>query len=130
MLTFLYAADVVRFISYLKRDSLEEELKSIFSSDRIRDIAVFGTGAATRNFMSWCERNSLDRKVSYFLDNDIERQGNCRFDRPVHNPDVLLKDKPDLVVVTSRAGHWDISNQLEAMGMSEDRDFIYANFSK
>lgn len=130
LLTLLYVAAVIRFIWELRYSSLEKDIRDIFLDDKIRNVAVFGTGSAAGNFMSWCRGNSLDSKIGFFLDNNPARHGTQRFNRPVHNPDILRKEKPDLVVVTSRNGHWDIAEQLEDMGMNEQRDFIYANFSR
>ena len=126
----VWICEEILFLKNIRSSSQEKQIIGYIDKHQVKKIAAFGSGLAAANFASWWEQSGLETAIEYFVDNNSSRHGKKLFGRPIYSPDQLHTDKPDLVVVTSKDGRYEISNQLEEMGMKENEDYIYANFSR
>lgn len=84
-----------------------------------RKLVLFGTGKICEKLY----KKYPDMPVSFYLDNDPEKNGGLRFGKMIQNP-AFIKDWPSLYIIIANRYVEDISLQLEGAGLKKYRDFI------
>lgn len=97
-----------------------------FMNDCLKDkkIIVFGTGRKSEDFLNKfsCEY------VSYFIDNNKNKQGNKFMGKMVFHPNKLKKEKKDKIFIVVASMFYDeISNQLRKLDFIEGIHFLDDN---
>ena len=125
----VWLAELLSFLSHISSDKNTRKIEQFIKTQDVQDIALFGTGLAAEHFTNWLQTTGLETSVGFYLDNNPEKHGTDFNNKPVLPPNRLAQEKPDLVVITSKGGYHEIAEQLGELGMEENQDFIYANFS-
>lgn len=103
----------------LKNIAIEGVIE-IIDRTRGKKIVVFGTGEMAKAVISF-----LPVTVSYFVDNNREKQSKKYFGKRIFSPDELKKEnKEDVVVLIASMYYKDISFQLEGLGFAENFSFV------
>lgn len=91
------------------------------------NVYIWGTGQAAS-----LVRLALNTNVNIlgYIDNKYEKQGKYCWDREVFNPNILLKTEFDYVIIGAFDHYWEISNQIEKMGVSTDKIIQFFNYTK
>jgi len=89
----------------------------------IRRAIIFGTGAGGATALKLAER--LGWEVAYFIDNNKERWNSKVGGYMVKNPEILKHKDFDVIIVSSMRGKNRIFDQLNEMGFSYRKDYIY-----
>jgi SAM-dependent methyltransferase/uncharacterized protein YbaR (Trm112 family) len=90
---------------------------------RTKRVLIFGAGAAGRQAMQLLRRVAPGSVVG-IVDNDPAKQGLIIEDRAVTTFASVPRATYDLVVIASLPGRHAISAQLEAAGLTVDRDYV------
>jgi hypothetical protein len=92
--------------------------------DHVREVAIFGCGVYGRLALELAVRCGWD--VCCFLDNDASWHGREVLGRPVLPPESLAAREVDLVVIATVAGRAAVSRQLDALGLHDGDDYVFA----
>lgn len=114
-----------------RRSDRRNEIKLYFSEFKKRqknlrkllkegeNIAIFGAGGHTTGLLNMLGEDIV-KNIKYVYDNSTIKQGNLLFAPPlkVKNPENLVTDKPDILVISTNLYQDDILNQVKKMNLS------------
>lgn len=107
-------------------------LQGILPQLQSKKVIIFGTGEGSAEVFSALKHISVD--IAYFVDNDSQKCGISIFGKVIHNPEELLnEEKDDILVLIASSADDEISSQLDKMGFIKNSDFysiICANTQK
>lgn len=102
------------------------QVRSEIPDVRDHRVAVFGAGAAGRNFIRFLRRVAPGSLVA-IVDNDPAKAGMSIEGLIVQPFDSLPRDAYDIAVIASLPGYQAISAQLRAAGLIKNKDFLGAD---
>lgn len=114
----LSAKDVIRIKE--NEEKLGNKLKKIW--DNRRKVYIFGSGCMASECYEFLTKNGI--LFHGYLDNDINKQGTKLREYNIYNPEILKKEKAQVIVSTIKYKN-EISRQLEEMGYKHKEDFIF-----
>ena len=97
-------------------------MKEYLSVDEFRNsinkgIALFGAGLGGKRCYEYLEKIGLSAQVKMFIDNNIDKQGQYLFDKPINNIETLAK-YPEMIVVSATALYKQVINCFREKGLS------------
>lgn len=102
-------------------------IKEFMEYVKNKKIIIFGTGELSKKIT--CELNSLE--ISYYIDNNIAKQGQNFMGHPIFNPNELNKEEKDTIfIIVASMYHEEIFEQLESMGFIARKHFENYDYFK
>lgn len=105
---------------------LKQENELIISFNLVTDnkkLILFGSGQYAENVKDLCE--ILGFRLVYAVDNDYKKWGTYFHDLPIYNPEELLKENKDEIIILVASMYFnDISAQLEKMGYKQNHQYV------
>ncbi|MBR5407641.1 MAG: glycosyltransferase [Lachnospiraceae bacterium] len=80
------------------------------------EIVLFGMGELLNKYYKLIERNI--KRIRYFVDNDISKEGTYVLGKEVHLPGILRKEEKLSVIILNERYCYEIERQLEDMNLS------------
>ena len=85
------------------------------------DVVFFGTGYYCNNFLSEYHRTDNIYNLKAFCDNDKNKQGRTKLDKPIVAPAELMAMRFDYIVIATRDYYQQIYQQLVDMGIPANK---------
>lgn len=86
-----------------------------------KKIVFFGSGSFLDRIMKY----PIPFPFSYIVDNNQDKWGNIKYGKEIKNPDYLLKEnKDDLLILVVSSFYDEIASQLEKMGFEVNNNYM------
>ena len=89
-----------------------------------KKVVLFGAGKGSEEFIDFIDHAEEATTVLQIVDNDKSLHGKKLLGYRICSPERIKNQNDFITVVTSVSGREPISEQLQAIGLKKDRDFI------